>query len=325
MLCFFYKVWQCRILGKILFMGNLILKTKKRFFEGWYFKISDKDCAAAFIPSYHIDKYGKRSVFVQFINNHQSMWFEFKDDLVKLKKPLQIHIGNNIFGLEKISFDCSQQGTRVKAEITFRQPKFLRNDIMGIFKYMPFMECRHKVYFISSEAEGYIEHNGNRMVFDKAIGYLESDSGVSFPNQYLWTQCNGIGDQGEKFSIMLSIADIPYLRRNFLGCICSINYSNKEYRLATYKGAKVISLTENFAKIRQGNYVLIAQRLEENAMSLKAPLYGEMIRQINENVCVKMRYCFLYKDNIIFDIEYPGGFEYFLDTTKDNKQHKSQG
>ncbi len=183
---------------------------------------------------------------------------------------------------------------------------------MGIFKFAPFMECRHKVYFIYSEAQGYIEYDGNKRVLDKAIGYLESDSGISFPKQYLWTHCSKV-DEEQNFSIMLSIAYIPYLKANFLGCICSIFYNNREYRLATYKGAKIIDFSDNGAKIRQGDYTITAIRLEENAFSLKAPLNGEMTRIINENISIKMQYVFTYKDSVIFDIEYYGGFEYYHD------------
>lgn len=303
-------------------MGNIVRKTKRRFFEGWYFKISDKDYAAAFIPSYHIDKHGKRSVFIQFINNHHSFSFSFNDSQIKRSNPFNINIDNNVFNLNKISLNCCQQDTSVKAEIIFNKPQFLKSDIMGIFRFVPFMECRHKVYFIGSEAQGYIEHNGQRKEFNNAIGYLESDSGVSFPKQYLWTHCSAIDESGKKFAIMLSIADIPYLKMSFFGCICSIYHNDKEYRLATYKGAKVISLTDKSAIIKQGNYVFMAEKLEDKALSLKAPLNGGMSRIINENISVKMRYLFMYKDSVIFDIEQYGGFEYYYDTAEKARSKK---
>ena len=74
-------------------------------------------------------------------------------------------------------------------------------------------------------------------LFSNGSGYIETDRGHSFPRKYLWTQC--LWDGPKCGSLMLAIATIPLPVGGFTGCICSIFYGVREYRLATYRGVKI--------------------------------------------------------------------------------------
>ena len=78
---------------------------------------------------------------------------------------------------------------------------------MGPFKYFP-MECRHGIISMRHTLEGRLKLNGKEIDFTNGLGYIEKDSGRSFPSSYVWVQAN---DFDEPCSIMASVADIPFL------------------------------------------------------------------------------------------------------------------
>ena len=80
---------------------------------------------------------------------------------------------------------------------------------MGPFAYFPFMECFHGVLSMKHRVSGSIVVNSKELIFNNGIGYIEKDWGRSFPKRYLWLQCNDFST--EETSIMVSIADIPFL------------------------------------------------------------------------------------------------------------------
>ena len=111
---------------------------------------------------------------------------------------------------------------------------------------------------------------------------------------------------------MLAVATIPiqkYVR--FTGTICSVNYNKREYRLATYKGARIKAWSEHGADIVQGKYRLMVEVLEKQGQPLRAPVEGAMGRIIHESLCSKVRYHFWKKGHLLFDHTDDGAsFEY---------------
>ena len=59
---------------------------------------------------------------------------------------------------------------------------------MGPFSYIPGMECRHAVYSMKHTVNGEIRVNEQIIRFKNDMGYMEGDSGTSFPDRYIWTQ-----------------------------------------------------------------------------------------------------------------------------------------
>ena len=165
---------------------------------------------------------------------------------------------------------------------------------MGPFKYIPFMQCRHSVYSMRHQVSGNLTINNQHINFQSGIGYMEGDCGTSFPSRYIWTQCffgNG--------SLMLSAADIPILGLNFTGIIGIIYLNGKEYRIATYLGAKICEIDSSSITVVQGSYKLNAKLIKNNAHSLAAPDNGKMNRIIHESASCKAYYKFSYKNKIL--------------------------
>lgn len=194
----------------------------------------------------------------------------------------------------------------MRGRITFDSIYSLKSDIMGPFRWLSNMECSHSVISMVHSLQGKIELNGASLDFGYGMGYIESDRGRSFPTGYLWTQCMWHG-----CSLMLSIATIPLGKLCFTGCICAIVQNAEEYRIATYRGAKIQSWSEHGATLRQGEYRLEVQLLEQKTQPLRAPSEGHMIRTVHESLCAKVRYRFWKRGVLLIDhTDTHAGFEY---------------
>ena len=170
---------------------------------------------------------------------------------------------------------------------------------MGPFRFLPGMECRHGVISMGHTLEGTLTLNGAAMDFTGGTGYVETDRGRSFPSAYLWTQC--AWRETRCSSLMLSIADIPLAAGSFTGCICAVLHQGREYRLATYQGARVERWSGGGALIRQGRYRLEADVLEGRGHPLRAPVEGGMGRIIYERLSAKVRYRFWKENALLFE------------------------
>lgn len=167
---------------------------------------------------------------------------------------------------------------------------------MGPFHYVPFMQYRHSVYSMRHSVEGQITVNGKKLDFQNGVGYIEGDSGSSFPNQYIWTQCCF-----ENGSLMLSVADIPLLGFHFTGIVGVVLLKGKEYRIATYLGAKIRHIGKDIVTVSQGDYEFTAKFIKKKAQPLYAPVNGAMNRIIHESASCKAYYKFSYKDKILYE------------------------
>ena len=98
---------------------------------------------------------------------------------------------------------------------------------------------------------------------------------------------------------MLSAADIPILGFQFTGIISVVLLGGKEYRLATYLGAKLRHVGENTVVVSQGSYELFAKMLKKNPLPLSAPINGKMGRVIHESASCTAYYRFSYKNTVL--------------------------
>ena len=180
---------------------------------------------------------------------------------------------------------------------------------MGPFRFFAGMQCSHGVISIGHSLQGTLILNGQQLDFSDGTGYIETDRGRSFPTTYLWTQC--VWDGPERSSLMLAAATIPLPVGGFTGCICSVFYRGREYRLATYLGAKIEERSPSGAIIRQGKYRLEAELLKERKHALRAPVEGRMERTIHENLCTEVHYRFWHGKDLLFQHTDPyASFEY---------------
>ena len=292
-------------------MRNFSGGSKRRaYFEGWYFKQQNGASTVAFIPALHIDEDGGRSASVQVITDGGSFCIPFEGAALRAdRRTLSVEVGGSHFSGRGLRVDLHGNGCDVKGRLSFGALTPPRGDVMGPFRFVPAMQCRHGVVSMEHTVRGILSVNGARMDFDGGTGYIEKDWGSSFPSSYLWTQCNRF--DGASCAVMVSIADIPLGGGHFTGCICCVRQTDREYRLATYRGAKVVSYDAKGFLVRQGALRLAGELLEGAPHPLSAPDRGAMRRVISESAACTMRYRLYDGVTLLFDlVSDQAGFEY---------------
>lgn len=279
----------------------------KGFFYGWYLKCQSDTQTLAVIPAVH--RTGKkRTCSIQVITDDGSWIIPFSANEFR-RSGDYISIGQNRFGKRGIRLDIHTPELNLKGKLRFGPLSPLNYDIMGPFALVPYLECRHSVRSMRHSVFGTVYVNEKNYSFDNAWGYWEGDRGRSFPKEYAWTQCCFPGG-----SLMLSVADIPIAGFHFNGVICAVLWRGREYRLATYLGAKAVRIQDGRIRIVQDDLELEARLLYKAANPLKAPTMGDMVRTIHESAACRAYYRFrkgrttlfaFESDRASFEYEYP--------------------
>ena len=293
---------------------------KAPYFEGWYFKHQKGEGETlALIPAIHVDGRGRGSASLQVITDDRAWWLEYPwDDAEISHDPFRVRLGRSLFDSRGISLDIEKDGLSLHGRLSYGEFTSLEIDIMGPFRLFSGMQCSHDVISMGHALEGRLELNGETLDFSGGKGYIETDRGRSFPNRYLWTQ--SMWDEPQKVSLMLAAATIPMPVGGFTGCICSVLCRGREYRLATYRGAKIEEWSPSGAVIRQGKYRLEAEVLSERRLPLRAPVEGSMERTVHESLCAEVCYSFwLGKELLFHHTARNAGFEYSAREKPDEK------
>ncbi|MCL1878494.1 MAG: hypothetical protein FWF80_06525 [Defluviitaleaceae bacterium] len=294
-------------------MGNSAMRGH---FEGWYYKHQTKISNAndgirsfAVIP-------GKASdgaiIFVVTDDKSYNIPFSLPE---YQKRDGELRIGGNTFSSAGISLDIQTPELSLTGKLTYTNLSPIRGDIMGPFRFFP-MECRHGIISMNHSLQGEVILNDEMLNFGGGKGYIESDSGRSFPTGYTWVQCNAFD---EDCSIMASVARIPFYGLRFWGCICVVWLNGKEYRLATYKGVKIIRCERGIIELKQAKYRLSISVDERAGHKLPAPQSGKMSRFIKETLSCPAHFRLMEGDKCLFDGKSDfASYEYMMDGQRKN-------
>ncbi|MCL2775775.1 MAG: tocopherol cyclase family protein [Oscillospiraceae bacterium] len=274
----------------------------KKTFDGMYYKHQKGIRTVAIIAGISAGCHA----FIQVITNSNSYDFNYPPSVYESYNSGEtVRIGDSVFSKDgvKIRIVSQEKSLSICGDIIYSGITPLRYDIMGPFKYLP-MQCRHRVSSLYHRLDGSLTVNGENIDFTGGTGYIEGDSGTSFPKSYMWIQCGDFIDCQDKACIMASAADIPFAGLHFCGCICVVYINGTEYRLATYLGAKVILCDENHIIIKQGKLRLEIEINTDDADTghkLAAPEKGEMVREIYERIACGARFKFTRGGEVLFD------------------------
>jgi tocopherol cyclase len=287
-----YKIFHPEI-----FQGSL---NKKKYFEGWYFKhvTAAEDNAFAVIPG--ISFSNDSHAFIQYNEGKAGKSTYFRYDISEFSfdpRKMIIRIGKSWFTSDGISLDLSNESFTIRGNIFYsgilKPPSgIFMPGIMGWYSYVPWMECNHGVISVNHNLSGSIKVNGNSRKFSGGKGYIEKDWGISFPESWLWMQCNNFPSKSA--SVMISVGKIPWRGSFFIGFIAFFSINGKTSVMATYNGAKIISLKkgdDNLTEviIKKGETVLKAVIAKKGAGVLKAPVSGLMDNTIKESIDSEVR------------------------------------
>lgn len=263
-----------------------------------------------------MDGQGNKSAFIQVVTNKESWHIPFPfSEFTASGGKFAVKIGINLFSENGIWIDINSRGLIIKGRIGYGRFTPLRYDIMGPFSVLPFLECHHGIHSLHHTLNGSLQIGDGIYDFTGGQGYIEQDWGVSFPKKYIWMQTNDFpyenypnlpsdipGTPG-KGCLFLSIADIPFMGRNFTGCICILYIGQKEYRLATYLGVKIVQADQKSIILLQGSHTLVIDMQDSRPQDLNAPRLGEMSRIIQESESCRSHIRFFKNSSLLLDME----------------------
>ena len=221
---------------------------KKKYFEGWYFRITDSkgEHSYAIIPGVSIGTWDTHA-FIQVLDeNHKEYYYHYDiSDFAFNDKKFEIMIGDNFFSktrvrLNLVSNDLSLQGDLYFVNIMEYPRSILRPGVMGPFLYNPCMECYHDVINIQHDIIGHLKISGKKVNYNCGIGYIEKDWGRSMPKSWIWIQSNHF--QPDDVSLSLSMGRIPMMGGSFNGFIGMFRYKDRIFMFTTYSGARITRL-----------------------------------------------------------------------------------
>lgn len=271
-------MFSIHILKKGLMKYFKKIKNKKNFFAGWYFKHTG-NYNFALIPSISINN-GIKKAYIQIITSQFSHTFSYPYSLFKSYKD-KIIIGDNTFTIKGIEINLKDQDYHISGKTSYDKIKTIKQDIMGPFRFFPFLECKHDIISMGHQVKGNFIVNGKELLLSKEKGYIESDYGTSFPSKYIWIQCN---DFKYHISLSFACATIPIFNKTINGFLCSLIIGDKEYRFATYNKAKLLEFDDNHFVIQKGKLYLGIYFKNNNPTKLIAPQKGEMNRIVYETI-----------------------------------------
>ncbi|MFP4177125.1 MAG: tocopherol cyclase family protein [Acholeplasmataceae bacterium] len=302
---------------KKIFSTELYQGEKKRanYFEGWYFKLvsADRKNALALIPGISKNETDSHA-FIQVFLSTKGEAMTLKTDYIRFpandfefsKDQFLVRIGENVFTKDYVSVDLRTKDGPLSGTFRFQdhvpiRRSLIRPNIMGFFGYLGFMECYHGVISMSHETTGTLTYAQEKISFDRGKGYLEKDWGKSFPESYVWTQCNNFKD--DRTSLMFSYARIPFLKRTFQGLIANLVLNGREYRFATYNGARILKEDVNkdsvYYLIKRGRYALEISAKTTVSAELKSPRNGRMVESIREGLSGNVEFQLWDKNGLI--------------------------
>ena len=283
-------------------------------FEGWYFKLRGGGDTLAFIIGVSLtgeDRAGPRGrAFIQALTRDASYEVSYPlESFAVSPRRFAVRVGGSLFTDRGMAIDVPEFACRGRVDFgTFVPPAY---DAMGPFRWLPGMECRHSVFSLDHPiVSGSIVLAGRRYGFAGGAGYIEGDRGVSFPRRYAWAQGGEETAPGD--GVMVSVADIPYMGREFSGCIAMVRLGGREHRLATYTGARVLSCERHHIRLRQGETMLDVLPLPGTGQgnALRAPRMGGMSRTIREELCRPVRFIFTKGGRVLLDRVYDSSVEF---------------
>ena len=265
---------------------------QRNYFEGWYFKVLNKDKtkAFAFIPGIAFDPQGTGHSFVQVLDGKvlTAQYHRFdQKDFIPSANSFEVKVAASLFSAQGIQLDLDG----IKGEMHFSgnvpwPSPFYSPGIMGPFSFVPFMECYHGIVSMDHGITGGLQINGEHIDMDGGRGYIEKDWGRSFPSGYIWMQSNHFQEEG--ISLKSSIARIPWLGSSFTGFISGLWLQNELIRFTTYNGTR---LRKCYADLQKVHVVMQNKRhriewkaKRDHATALASPIMGLMDGRIEESM-----------------------------------------
>lgn len=277
-----------------LYHGRL----SKNYFEGWYFKLVDKNMehAFAFIPG----------IFFSPIKDHDHAFIQVVDGTRKTYRyerfsnesfsasanKFFVDIDGNSFGRSGLVFNLARDELNITGKVEFINhlywpDSFLNPGSMGFYNYILKMQCYSQVCAMDFDLNGSLQVNGESINFTGGKGYIEKNWGAAFPYSWIWIQCNHF--QTERASLSCSLGHIPFPISSFRGFLVGLYVDDKFYEFTTMNRSKTEVIqkgTDVIMHLKNRDYSLTidCETITEDFILLKGPRDNQMVPLVQENL-----------------------------------------
>jgi tocopherol cyclase len=288
------KIWRPEI-----YHGRVNMKG---YFEGWYYKFADKNAQnlGALIPGVSFDKAGSHPhCFIQFLDDAGILSHYFSYDINQFsysRDNPEIKIGDSFFSPDRIEVNIKDNSNSISGALSFTgitpwPVKLFSPGAMGPYAFVPLMECYHGVLSFDHLIEGQLDLNGKLIDFSGGRGYTEKDWGRSFPSYHVWIQTNHFESPGT--SLMVSIANIPWLGKAFDGFLAGLWHNGQLYKFTTYSGARITLFRFDQEKLtvcfQSKRHRLEIEVVYKRGPELRTPVAGDMQGRLSESLSAETR------------------------------------
>jgi len=288
-------------------------------FEGWYFKIVDREGRHPFavIPGVFLG--GDAHAFVQVLDGRRGRsWYHRYpiSDFEASPVRFDVRIAGNRFRGDEISLHIDPKdesgGPAIRGRLALgpwsRWPvTALSPGVMGPYSFAPRMQCYHGILSLDHELRGALVADDRTLSFDGGRGYLEKDWGQGFPLGYVWMQSNHFDRDG--ICVTASVATVPWVTGAFRGFLAGFLLDGRLHRFTTYTGARVESLemsdTHIHLRIADRRHRLELDARKAEGAVLHAPYERRMLARVAETMTSEIELRFLEtvngRDRVVYE------------------------
>lgn len=245
--------------------------------------------------------------FLQVFDGGQKRaWYQRfgADEFVAHARDMDVHLGGNHFRLANggghLRLDVELDDLHLRGEVELRDlsgwpVRPWSPGVMGPFGLIPFLECYHGVVGFDPTTSGTLSLGDEVLDFDGGRAYVEKDWGSSFPQSWIWCQCNHFERSegaGQRVCLTASIAEIPNLGRTFPGFIVGLWIDGELFPFTTHHLAGVDVLVADDSTVR---WVLHNRRhrleitiVRAEPTSLPGPTIEGMQREVHETLLAQV-------------------------------------
>ncbi|MGL5750594.1 MAG: tocopherol cyclase family protein [Paraclostridium sp.] len=300
---------------------------KSDFFEGWYFKVVDKNnlYKFAFIPGISLGKnLSEHHSFLQIVDSFSIKYNYLKFNKNKFKfnnEDFKVSVNSNEFSLDKIGLNLEYEDKSIKGTLNFENIVKWKDSIvnpgsMGFYNYLKFMECYSQVCALNGDIVGELEIDGKTVDFTGGKVYIEKNWGKSFPKSWVWIQSNSFKDS--TVSVTCSLATIPFPIKDFRGFLIGVTIGDVFLSFTTINRStlNLKSIGEDIELEVYRNDLKLILKTHTNKKDFvlcMGPKDGNMIPLVNETLNGKVEMVLINTktNKVIFKgIGYSTGVEY---------------
>lgn len=244
----------------------LIMKEKKNYYFGKYYKFVSKDNYAFAL----IDANTPNGRVMQIITRQKSY---------VILDPTQVKIEYDSF----VTLNIRQKGLSMNGMLVIGSLHPLKKDVMGFLRHLK-MNTKHNIYSMYHTVAGKITINRKEVSFNDGYGYIEGDEGSTFPDKYLW-----FNSSNKDYGVSLSIARIRICNKiHLMGSFLIVKNNRQEFVFSTLNGLKVVELTKYLVILKKGKYRFKLFLDDFEPLPLLSPIEGSLVGEVKESISINV-------------------------------------